>query len=106
MEILQKVFTDMLNHIDTHKESYSTGQWTNDNIVKTWIINYKQELEKIHVANKINFDLIETMHNNVFNEFHAFRKRQNPDRTVIMLDGKEMNEIIRLAKQATRKELE
>jgi len=37
MEELEKIFIEMLDHIDDHKESYNKPQWTNEAIVKTWL---------------------------------------------------------------------
>ncbi len=47
MEKLQQIFTEMLNHIDDHKEAYNKSQWTNEAIVKTWIKTNEHKLKKL-----------------------------------------------------------
>lgn len=37
MENLKLLIVDLLNHIDNHKEGYNKEQWTNENIVNTWL---------------------------------------------------------------------
>lgn len=51
---LTEIFTDMLNHIDFHKEGYNKNKWTNEDIVKTWIRSNKFRIEKIFNPNKTN----------------------------------------------------
>jgi hypothetical protein len=46
---LERIFTEMLNHIDEHKEVYI--KWSNEGIVKTWVKTKKTELEKIVKTN-------------------------------------------------------
>ena len=51
MKGLEKIFTEMLNHIDDHKEAYNNDkQWTNQAIVKTWINNSESELKKLGIC--------------------------------------------------------
>lgn len=49
MEELQQIFTEMLNHIDKHKEAYDKPQWTNEAIVKTWIKTNQHKLKNLFI---------------------------------------------------------
>lgn len=46
MEELEKIFTEMLNHIDKHKESYNKPQWDNKSIVKAWVKSHDSRLKE------------------------------------------------------------
>lgn len=52
MNELKQIFTDMLNHIDDHKEAYNKPQWTNEAIVNSWVKTNKIKLNKI-IKNEI-----------------------------------------------------
>lgn len=49
MKELQQIFTEMLNHIDEHKEAYNKPQWTNEAIVKTWIKTNEHKLKNLFI---------------------------------------------------------
>lgn len=55
-EVLQGVFSDMLNHIEAHKEAYNKDQWTNENIVKAWIQSNEPRLNNISLGNEVDID--------------------------------------------------
>lgn len=103
MNELEQIFTEMLNHIDEHKEAYNKPQWTNEAIVKTWIKTNEIKLKNLFISGVTNCAILETMHQQVFTEFHNLRKQKGNAR-YIQIDGKEANEIIRLGKLATKKE--
>jgi len=50
MEELEKIFIEMLDHIDNHKESYNKPQWTNEAIVKTWLKANEHKLKLLGIA--------------------------------------------------------
>ncbi len=50
MNELEQIFTEMLNHIDDHKESYNKPQWTNEAIVKTWIKTNENKLKNLLIS--------------------------------------------------------
>ena len=45
MEELKKIFTDMLDHIDNHKDAYKNPEWTNERIVDVWIKTNEAKLK-------------------------------------------------------------
>lgn len=49
MEELQKIFTEMLDHIDDHRKAYDKPQWTNEAIVKVWIKTKESELKNLFI---------------------------------------------------------
>ena len=49
MNELEQIFTEMLNHIDDHKEAYNKPQWTNEAIVKTWIKTNESKLKNLFI---------------------------------------------------------
>jgi len=46
---LEEIFTEMLNHIDNHKEAYKKPQWTNESIVKNWIKKNEHKLKNLFI---------------------------------------------------------
>lgn len=54
MKELQQIFTEMLNHIDSHKEAYDKPQWTNEAIVKTWIKTNEHKLKNLFIPKVSN----------------------------------------------------
>ena len=61
MNELEQIFTEMLNHIDDHKEAYNKPQWTNEAIVKTWIKTNESKLKNLFisgVSNPLNVFLV------------------------------------------------
>ncbi len=50
MNELEQIFTEMLNHIDDHKEAYDKPQWTNEAIVKTWIKTNESKLKNLFIS--------------------------------------------------------
>ena len=47
MEKLIEIFTEMLNHIDNHNYAYKKPQWTNRQIVETWVKTNESKLKNI-----------------------------------------------------------
>ena len=54
MNELEQIFTEMLNHIDDHKEAYNKPQWTNQAIVKTWIKTNESKLKNLFISGVSN----------------------------------------------------
>jgi len=50
MNELEQIFTEMLNHVDDHKEAYNKPQWTNEAIVKTWIKTNESKLKNLFIS--------------------------------------------------------
>ena len=50
MNELEQIFTEMLNHIDDHKEAYNKPQWTNEAIVKTWVKTNESKLKNLFIS--------------------------------------------------------
>lgn len=49
MNELKQIFTNMLNHIDNHKQSYSSPEWTNERIVNAYIKTHEAKLKKLFI---------------------------------------------------------
>ncbi len=103
MNELEQIFTEMLNHKDEHWQAYNKPQWDNNKIVKAWIKTNESKLKNLFISGVTNCAILETMHQQVFTEFHNLRK-QKGNTEFIQVNGKEANEIIRLGKLATKKE--
>jgi hypothetical protein len=56
MKELEQIFTEMLNHIDKHKEAYCKPEWTNGAIVKAWVNTQKPELKKLFISGVVVSD--------------------------------------------------
>ena len=69
----------------------------NNNDYTKWLEN------KLILSGVIDNTVLETMHNEIFNEFHELRKKKGNSLS-IEIDGKEVNEIIRLGKLKAKSE--
>jgi hypothetical protein len=103
MNELKQIFTDMLNHIDNHKQAYNLPEWTNERIVNAHIKTHETKLKKLFISGVVDSAVLETMHDEIFNEFHELRKKKGNNLS-IDIDGKEVNEIIRLGKLKAKRE--
>jgi hypothetical protein len=56
MKGLEQIFTEMLNHIDKHKQAYNKPQWTNEAIVKSWVNTKKPDLKKLFISGVVVLD--------------------------------------------------
>jgi len=50
MNELEQIFTEMLNNIDDHKQTYSKPEWTNKLIVQTWIKANEHKLKNLFIS--------------------------------------------------------
>jgi len=103
MKELKQIITEMLNHIDNHKQAYNLPEWTNERIANAQIKTHETKLKKLFISGVIDSAVLETMHNEIFNEFHELRKKKGNSLS-IEIDGKEVNEIIRLGKLKAKSE--
>lgn len=49
MNGLEQIFTEMLNNIDDHRQTYSKPEWTNKLIVQTWIKANEHKLKNLFI---------------------------------------------------------
>ncbi len=69
MNELEQIFTEMLNHIDDHKEAYDKPQWTNEAIVKTWIKTNESKLKILGIGGVVKSFTAKQVADMLFKDF-------------------------------------
>ena len=54
MKELEQIFTEMLNNIEDHKQTYNKPEWTNEVIVQTWIKANEHKLKNLFISGVSN----------------------------------------------------
>ena len=90
-------FANMLIKFSEYLECYGVENLSIG--IKTYAYQFAKEFlwDKNNFINKLKLELVESVHKHTFSAFHSYRRKYS-NKTIVSLNGKEMNEIIKVGK--------